>query len=319
MGRVLRKPGFDDGVRLNRGRGLSRSAPSLPRAREVNIGYEDRSEPGSTLQWDDVVDVICTGSGMGGLAVAIAADDMGESVFVADASRTPGLPGGSLSGIDSLHRRLGVDVVDGDTDQYLRALTDDLGPVSSFPWDLSLPVRAVTDVVPDNGGRRTIETFVGARLRDWAFRCVASPYGVVHTHVDDRHTTTMRCSSGDAVEVAVIGSYQPDPAQGASALGGWLHTQADDRGIEVHGDSPLQRLVFEDGRVVGAAISTPTGVRTVRARRGVVVATGGYPPDTIWPVEAVASSEPLQVAMVTRNASRFARLELLTAAEAAAR
>lgn len=40
--------------------------------------------------------------------------------------------------------------------------------------------------------------------------------------------------------------------------------------------SPLVRLVKEDGRVVGGVFCQPQGEVTIRARRGVVLATGGY-------------------------------------------
>jgi 3-oxosteroid 1-dehydrogenase len=42
-------------------------------------------------------------------------------------------------------------------------------------------------------------------------------------------------------------------------------------------DSPLEDLIVEDGRVVGALVNQPGGTRRVRARRAVVLATGGFP------------------------------------------
>ncbi len=41
--------------------------------------------------------------------------------------------------------------------------------------------------------------------------------------------------------------------------------------------SPLASLIEEDGRVVGAVVTTPEGPRRVDARLGVVLATGGFP------------------------------------------
>ena len=86
----------------------------------------------------------------------------------------------------------------------------------------------------------------------------------------------------------------------------------DDRGIEVHHATSLQRIVFEEGDVVGAVFATPDGPLAVRARHGVTVASGG-------PQAAMAAGQPLpvdgatlRVGLVGQTASRFGRLELLT-------
>lgn len=47
------------------------------------------------------------------------------------------------------------------------------------------------------------------------------------------------------------------------------------RGVPVWFDSPLTDLVREEGRIIGAVMETPEGPKRVRARRGVVLATGG--------------------------------------------
>ncbi|MBP7001514.1 FAD-dependent oxidoreductase [Amaricoccus sp.] len=63
-----------------------------------------------------------------------------------------------------------------------------------------------------------------------------------------------------------------------NALAARLLRSALDKGVEIRTGAPAERLVVEDGRVVGAAIGgAEAGV--VRARRGVVLATGGFPHD----------------------------------------
>jgi succinate dehydrogenase/fumarate reductase flavoprotein subunit len=54
---------------------------------------------------------------------------------------------------------------------------------------------------------------------------------------------------------------------------------ADDLGVEQWVSSPARRLLTEDGAVHGAVVGTPNGEVTVRARRGVVLAAGGFPHD----------------------------------------
>src|SRR5690606_38532271 len=48
-------------------------------------------------------------------------------------------------------------------------------------------------------------------------------------------------------------------------------------GIHIETHASLSDLDVVGGRVVGATIRTPQGTRALRARRGVVLATGGFP------------------------------------------
>lgn len=59
-------------------------------------------------------------------------------------------------------------------------------------------------------------------------------------------------------------------------------------GIPLLTNHPARRLVSEDGRVTGAVIATQTGDVTFRARKGVVLACGGFPHDK----ERIAKAYP---------------------------
>ncbi|MCC9205860.1 FAD-dependent oxidoreductase [Arthrobacter sp. zg-Y769] len=62
------------------------------------------------------------------------------------------------------------------------------------------------------------------------------------------------------------------------ALTGRLLQSADNLGVRIEVSTSVEELTFDDaGAVVGAWLSTPTGRVRVNARRGVVLATGGYP------------------------------------------
>ena len=63
------------------------------------------------------------------------------------------------------------------------------------------------------------------------------------------------------------------------ALAGRLLRSAADLGVEFRTASPALRLLRDGERVCGAALGTREGEVEVRARRGVVLATGGYPHD----------------------------------------
>ncbi|MGO1884023.1 MAG: FAD-dependent oxidoreductase [Citricoccus sp.] len=65
-----------------------------------------------------------------------------------------------------------------------------------------------------------------------------------------------------------------------TALTGRLMKSADDLGVDIRVNAPVQRLVRSaEGRICGAIVGGPRGGRYVRARRGVVLATGGFPND----------------------------------------
>lgn len=65
-----------------------------------------------------------------------------------------------------------------------------------------------------------------------------------------------------------------------TALTGRLVKSADDLGVEIDVRTEVQQLVVDDAaRVVGALVGTPGGGRFIRASRGVVLATGGFPHD----------------------------------------
>lgn len=62
-----------------------------------------------------------------------------------------------------------------------------------------------------------------------------------------------------------------------NALVARLLRSAEDRNVRMLTDAPARRLLREGRRVVGAMLDTPEGPVAVRARRGVVLATGGFP------------------------------------------
>jgi hypothetical protein len=263
--------------------------------------------------WDEEVDVVCTGSGIAGLGHAVAVVDMGGEVFVAG-SRGDFEPGGSSvavrSRVDRLHW-LEVDVPDPETNEYFAALSSDLGPLTRSTGDVDVPIRVVDHAEPVDP-RGAVAPFVGARLRDWAARCLVSPYGYLYTRVSEWQSTTMRTVDGESLEVAEIGSITPDPANIGGSVLDWLTAQAWDRRIEVHQATSLQRIIFEDGEVVGAEFVTPDGPLAIRARHGVTVAGGG-PQVTLAAGQPIpADDASLRVCLVGQTASRFGRVELLT-------
>jgi hypothetical protein len=130
--------------------------------------------------------------------------------------------------------------------------------------------------------------------------------------VSDFRSTPLRTVEGDSLQVTEIGSITPDPANVGGWVLDWLTAQVRDRSIEVRQATSLQRLVFENGNVVGAVFTTPDGPLAVRARRGVTV--GGRGPQFTVAAERslLADDATVRVCLVGQTASRFGRVELLT-------
>lgn len=261
--------------------------------------------------WDEEVDVVCVGAAVFGLASAIVAVDAGADVFVATSSTQHE---DSRSSDRGWLRR----VADEETDEYFSQLTMGLTPLHVESADSALPIRMVRDLSQVERVERRVESFFGARLDDWATRCLTSPYGVLHTRVAGRQLTPMRSAEGEAVEVKVVGEVKNAGEGGGPVLLDWLQGQADDRGIEVHTASPLQRIVFEEGDVTGVVLDTPDGPYAVRARHGVTVAPEDHGQGARRLVMPGAD-QVAQVGLVSKNASRFGRLELLVSAKKVAR
>jgi succinate dehydrogenase/fumarate reductase flavoprotein subunit len=64
-----------------------------------------------------------------------------------------------------------------------------------------------------------------------------------------------------------------------TALIARLAQSADDLGVQLLTSTPATRLLTEDGAVIGAVLAGPDGEVAVRARRGVLLAAGGFPND----------------------------------------
>jgi hypothetical protein len=260
------------------------------------------------LEWDLAVDVISVGTGSGGLAAAVVAVDSGATVFLA---RYATSPQGHTDGTGvALAQTLGAEVgnreLDADTAAYLTALTEDL--TESVSED-DVPVLAASAPIPAQqpGRRDQVPPFFGSRLGDWASECAASPFGAVYSRVITDDTSAQRKRRGAMVEYAELGSVDLDPDAPELSLDRWMTETAQARGIEVNPQSRLQRLVFEDGVVVGAVFDTPTATLAVRARHGVMLACDG---DAGVVTARVSQPTTAEVCIVREPLSRFSRIEL---------
>lgn len=301
------------------------------------------------MDWDAEVDVLCVGAGIGGLATAIAAVDAAAEVMIAGALPADdghwarggevrcatlgavldaridefGVPRGPADDTPELEAEETGELGEagpGDlqTDErldatavYFAAVTAEVDVEGSAEpsSDWSVPARTVRQLTESETHTRGIETFFGARLLDWARVCLGSATGALYSTVRGWSSETVRDSAGKTLRIYSLGAIDWN-AGGLGELFDWLAAAAAERDIAVSPASTLQSLLFENRRIIGAELNTPDGLYFVRARHGVVIS-----PDFVDvgapAVDAAAPAGTLEVCIVGRPASRFARVELV--------
>jgi hypothetical protein len=268
--------------------------------------------------WDTEVDIAVIGAGIGGLANAIATVDAGGEVLVADAAPidlSEPAPVALRERVDVRKSLLLHHTADAETIDYFAAVFEGLLDAVPSVGDGPVPRRNARNLSQDEAFGR-VETFVGSRLPAWAAQCVTSPYGLLYTSMRDWRTTSMKSDDGESIEVMSIGAMEWAEGFGESELRGWVSAQARERDIVVDEATSLDRIVFEEGLIVGVVLRTPDGPLAVRTRAGITLAPREQDAVSDEP-DSATSGDRLHVCMVGQAASRFGRVELMATEPAA--
>jgi hypothetical protein len=260
--------------------------------------------------WDTEVDLVCIGAGIGALATAIATVDAGEDVIVADTGQIAASVA-THGGLGAMRGWLQHDGVDVETEDFLAAVVEGLDPLPRRPGASRVPTRVAR---PWTGDGRSVEPFVGATIRAWDTQCLGSPFGTLHSSVFGWQRTRMRSSDGEAIEVIPVGEIDWHDGLGEHDLLDWMGGQAYEHDVEVLSASSLQRIVFEEGLIVGVVLDTPDGPYAVGTRRGVTLSPPDNGPAAAGQLTVPSQGDRKQVCLVGRSASRFGRVELVTTA-----
>ena len=264
--------------------------------------------------WDSEVDVAVIGAGIGGLANAIATVDAGGEVLVANAApaiRADAAPVAVRQRVAAGLSTLLPETADRETNEYFTAVSEGILDSPHVVGAGPIPCRVARNLTPDEAFGHPIETFVGSRLSGWAAQCIASPYGLMYSGMRGWRTTTMRSDDGESIEALSIGAMDWATDSGESALRRWVAAQARERDIEIEADSALERIVFEEGAIVGVVLATSDGPYAVRTRAGITFAPRDQDPGSDEHAALALGDRP-QVCLVGRTASRFGRVELLS-------
>lgn len=218
---------------------------------------------GDAQTWNEETDVIVVGFGGGGGAAAIEAYDNGAEVLVLDSSETPG-------GATSING--GVIQCGGSSVQEAAGIKD-----SAEAWFRCLQT-AMEDGFDENHVRRLTEQ--GAENIEWLISLGAEIPAQVHP--TDTHSIP---ESGLYYSDASCELFPDEPlaprghvvvGQGGGFLKA-LRAGADERGIEIRKNTPVTDLVQDDtGRVVGVMAGEGSKQVRIRARKGVIIATGHF-------------------------------------------
>ncbi|MEQ6900410.1 FAD-binding protein [Nocardioides sp. YIM 152588] len=266
--------------------------------------------------WDREVDFVVVGSGGGGLVAAITAADAGLETIVVEkmpvVGGSTGMSGGVLWLPDNpLMREAGVADSVEDGLAHFEAVVGDVGPASSDARREAYIVEgnAMVEELRAKGVRflradgyadyhsdakgghergRSIEPapFDAARLgelQDNVIPGLASSIGMVvltnelrSIQYFNRSLRSLLVAIRVFARTMLAKVRRRTVLSNGAALVGNLLAIAADRGIPVWREAPLSELVVEDGRVVGAVVVHEGAPTRIRARRGVLLAAGGF-------------------------------------------
>ncbi|MWA04858.1 FAD-binding protein [Actinomadura sp. LD22] len=265
--------------------------------------------------WDVVTDLLVVGSGGGALCAGLVAHDRGMQALIVEKTAKIGgstaMSGGVLWLPDNpVSRRAGVPDGREDARRYFAAVVGDEGPATSearreafldtvepmveFLGEAGVPFRhceGYSDYYDDRpGGKargRSLETelFDTATLGPWESRLrITDDMPPIPAHTGDvaslsmapRTLRSLRTVAGIAGRLVAAKARGKRLRGSGVALQGYMLAALARRDVPVWTDSPLEDLVTEGGRVIGAIVGHNDRKLRIRARRGVLLAAGGF-------------------------------------------
>ena len=246
-------------------------------------------------------DVICVGGGLGGLAAAVRAHDLGARVLVLERSDMVGGVAAYSGGFCWVGANP-LDAGNGDTleatETYLdhvqgqgrpvdrdarRAYLESAVEATAWFADAGVPltpIRSAADLYDPSPGSTTqgrlVECAVpGADLGEWRDRLRPSVYYRTGVTRDEIYHVL---ASDVGARLALAREREADDllTHGLGLAGGFVREALVRRPVEHRLEHRAVRLLTDGDRVTGVVAEGPDGLVEFRATRGVLLATGGY-------------------------------------------
>ncbi|NLU84343.1 FAD-binding protein [Rhodococcus sp. HNM0569] len=239
------------------------------------------AQDSSAHEWTEEADVVVVGSGGGGCCGAYTAAREGLSVILVEATDKFGGTtaysggGGVWFPTNAVLRRAGDDDTIEDALEYYHAVVGDRTPrdlqdayvTGGAPLIdyLEEDDRFSFDVLPwpDYFGKAPKASAKGRHIAP-----TPMPASVLGDRRTDLRPPLGTDRLGDALPDHLIG--------GQSLIGRFLHALDAYPDATLHLNTSLESLVVEDGAVVGVVVEHDGEQRAIRARRGVILAAGGF-------------------------------------------
>ena len=272
------------------------------------------------MTWDHEVDFLVVGSGGGGMTAALTARDASLSTLIVEKGKKYGgstaISGGGIwIPNNPTLRRKGHDDSRESIRRYLDLLTQDRVPAARLDayvdqgpammtlldrsrWWRLVWTKGYADYHPEyDGGRpegRSVEPLpfdtrkLGEDEKYQRPNSMAGPLGLWVT-AKDYHDLAMVKRTWRGRWASVVAAWRVSSnvlrrrhmATGGRALVARLRMMLKDAGIPLWLRTPMLTLVVEDGRVAGATVERDGKPTRIRARFGVLLATGGFEHDAM--------------------------------------
>ena len=260
---------------------------------------------GPPARWEMEADLVVVGSGLAGCAAAITAREMGQEVVLLEKSDKAG--GGTTYslgivwiGNNHLARALGLPDSREETLAYMKFLGGgyelpellttfvDAGPevlryfveTAGIPFEVArkFPDHYYTKAPGNKPEGRNLLTrpFPARSLGEWRDRLRASPYAVARVTFEEMLSWGGRANYRNWDHALITRRVEEDVRTFGAGLAGHFLGAVLERGVRVLIETGARELIAEDAAVVGLWARRAGRDIAIRARKGVVLATGGY-------------------------------------------
>ncbi|KAH8701509.1 fumarate reductase/succinate dehydrogenase flavoprotein-like protein [Talaromyces proteolyticus] len=258
------------------------------------------------MAWDEEYDTVSVGSGIGGLSAAITAAEHGAKALVLEKFELLGgvsaLSSGQLfPGPNHLAEAAGIE----DRPEMARQYIDHLGQGQAMPeirdeylsgsrecllfFDkiIGIPMQVIQGLpdyyypsVPGSApeGRYVeVRPFAASQLGDYQKKVLISPYGLYYSYSTSSEWVEMQ-QGGESLRSCIQRHVTNDERCAGAGMAAAQVLAALNRGVNLRTSTEVIELITDDndGRVIGVVARDRAGTHRIRARRGVILATGGY-------------------------------------------